>query len=200
MGTQAHPNSSKQERKSLCRLIDSRKLSPEASLHAAQNERLPVRAVIQVLLSDQHAKLSRNYNNNNVNVDWSGSLISGTRSPSGGLLDPPVRCMSKREIASQQVEVKRLKDEVQRLQGQCNSMQLQIERLTEKNKKGLFRWRRLAMPSLKGVNGGTGVVEKNDEADEADDQLGAFDLQTPMDVKTKLVRGRTPPKWRKSMS
>ncbi|KAF3450822.1 hypothetical protein FNV43_RR06911 [Rhamnella rubrinervis] len=188
----AHPNSSKQERKSLCRLIDSRKLSPEASLHAAQNERLPVRAVIQVLLSDQQTKLSRS----NINVDWSGS-VSGTRSPNGGVLEPPVRCLSNREIASQQVEVKRLKDEVMRLQSQCNSMQMQIERLVEKNKKGFFKWRRLAMPSLKGINGSTGVVEKIEEGDEA--ELG-FGRQTPMDLKTKLVRGRTPPKWRKSMS
>ncbi|KAL2332425.1 hypothetical protein Fmac_020006 [Flemingia macrophylla] len=44
----AHPGVSKQERKGLCRLLDSRKLTAEASLHAAQNERLPVRAVIQV--------------------------------------------------------------------------------------------------------------------------------------------------------
>jgi hypothetical protein len=50
---------SKQERKSLCRLIDSKKLTPEASLHAAQNERLPaVRSVIQVLFSEQ-TKLNR---------------------------------------------------------------------------------------------------------------------------------------------
>lgn len=189
---QAHPNSSKQERKSLCGLIDSRKLSPEASLHAAQNERLPVRAVIQVLLSDQQTKLSRS----SINVDWSGS-VSGTRTPNGGLLDPPVRCLSKREIAAQQTEVRRLKDEVMRLQSQCNSMQMQIERLVEKNKKGIFKWRRLAMPSLKGINGSPGVVEKIEEGDEA--ELG-FGRQTPMDLNTKLVRGRMPPKWRKSMS
>ncbi|KAJ1376820.1 NPH3 domain [Sesbania bispinosa] len=54
----AHPSVSKQERKGLCRLIDSRKLTPEASLHAAQNERFPVRGVIQVLLSEQ-SKLNR---------------------------------------------------------------------------------------------------------------------------------------------
>lgn len=189
---QAHPNSSKQDRKSLCRLIDSRKLSPEASLHAAQNERLPVRAVIQVLLSDQQTKLSRS----NINMDWSGS-VSGTFSPKGGVLEPPVRCLSKREMAAQQMEVRRLKDEVTRLQSHCNSMQMQIERLVEKNKKGFFKWRRLAMPSLKVINGSTDVVEKIEEGDEA--ELGSG-RQTPGDLKTKLVRGRTPSKWRKSMS
>ena len=40
---QAHPRASKEERRSLCRLIDARKLSPEAAAHAVQNDRLPVR-------------------------------------------------------------------------------------------------------------------------------------------------------------
>ncbi|KAI3833569.1 hypothetical protein MKX03_004466 [Papaver bracteatum] len=42
------PNLSKQERKTLCRLMDNQKLSPEASYHAAQNERLPVRDVTRL--------------------------------------------------------------------------------------------------------------------------------------------------------
>jgi hypothetical protein len=47
---QAHPNTSKVE-KSLCRLIDARKLTAEAAAHAVQNDRLPVRLVMQVLFS-----------------------------------------------------------------------------------------------------------------------------------------------------
>ncbi|WOL19368.1 hypothetical protein Cni_G28166 [Canna indica] len=44
-----HPNLTKAEKKSICRLMDVKKLSTEASLHAAQNERLPLRVVVQVL-------------------------------------------------------------------------------------------------------------------------------------------------------
>ncbi|XP_059456836.1 coleoptile phototropism protein 1 [Corylus avellana] len=178
----AHPAASKQERKSLCRLIDSRKLSPEASLHAAQNERLPVRAVIQVLFSEQN-KLNRH-------IDWSGSF-SGTRSPGIGL-DSSARCHSRREMTANQMEIRRLKEDVVRLQSQCNSMQVQIERLVGK-KKGFFKWKKFGLPSFKGVD----VIHKIEEVDEESE----FGKETPLGIKTKLVRGKTPPpKWRKSMS
>ncbi|EXB80176.1 Coleoptile phototropism protein 1 [Morus notabilis] len=195
----AHPSASKHERKSLCRLIDSRKLSPEASLHAAQNERLPVRAVIQVLFSEQ-SKLSRNIN------DWSGSF-SGTRSPNLGL-EP--RCMSKREMSVQQMEIRRLKEDVLRLQSQCNNMQVQMERMQEKKQGGgyFFKWRRFGLlPSFKSGTAVSVVGNKIDEShDEGDNDhehhhVVGFERQAPMmNMKTKLVRGRTPPKWRRSMS
>ncbi|KAL8223875.1 hypothetical protein R6Q57_019350 [Mikania cordata] len=41
------------ERRRLCRLMDCQKLSMDACTHAAQNERLPVRVSIQVILSEQ---------------------------------------------------------------------------------------------------------------------------------------------------
>lgn len=48
-----HPGVSKSERKKLCRLLDCKKLSMEACMHAAQNERLPLRTVVQVLFFEQ---------------------------------------------------------------------------------------------------------------------------------------------------
>ncbi|KAL8168332.1 hypothetical protein V2J09_009831 [Rumex salicifolius] len=48
-----HPGISKSERKRICRLMDCRKLSAEASTHAVQNERLPLRVVVQVLFFEQ---------------------------------------------------------------------------------------------------------------------------------------------------
>ena len=72
-------------------------------------------------------------------------------------------------------------------------MQVQIERLVGK-KKGFFKWKKFGLPSLiKGVD----VIQKIEEVDE-DSGLGR---ETPLDIKTKLMRGKTPPpKWRKSMS
>lgn len=177
---QAHPGVSKKERKSLSRLMDSRKLSPEASLHAAQNERLPVRAVIQVLFSEQ-TKLTRQF-------DWSGTF-SASRSPNFGLLEPPARCQSKREMTAQQMEIKRLRDDVLRLQSQCISMQGQIERMSEKKNKGFFfRWKKSGSGFR---SGGGGVVDEGE---------GVYGRQTPVaGVKSKLVQGTTP-KWRKSVS
>ncbi|XP_044470358.1 LOW QUALITY PROTEIN: BTB/POZ domain-containing protein NPY4-like [Mangifera indica] len=48
-----HPGISKSERKRICRLMDCRKLSAEACMHVVQNERLPLRVVVQVLFFEQ---------------------------------------------------------------------------------------------------------------------------------------------------
>ncbi|KAF2294697.1 hypothetical protein GH714_015586 [Hevea brasiliensis] len=48
-----HPGISKSERKRICRLMDCRKLSVDACMHAVQNERLPLRVVVQVLFFEQ---------------------------------------------------------------------------------------------------------------------------------------------------
>lgn len=96
-------------------------------------------------------------------------------------------------MTGQQREIRRLKEDVLRLQSQCSSMQLQIERLVEK-KKGFFKWKKFGMPSL--TKGGVNVVQKIEEVEEEVE----FGRETPMDIKTKLVKGKTPPKWRKSMS
>ncbi|KAF6167248.1 hypothetical protein GIB67_043109 [Kingdonia uniflora] len=181
-----HSDVSKSERKSLCRLIDSRKLSSEASVHATQNERLPIRAIIQVLFSE-YTKLNR--------PSDLASSFSSTRS-SKNLLEVPERCLSKREVKAQQSETRKLREEVVRLQCQCNSMQAQIDRLMEK-KKSFFRWPKLGVSVLRpfsmidtieaGVEGG-GVGEVG------------YGPRTPKDIKGKMVQGRMTPKWRKSVS
>lgn len=48
-----HSTLTEHERKRLCRIMDCQKLSVDACLHAAQNERLPVRNVLQVLFCEQ---------------------------------------------------------------------------------------------------------------------------------------------------
>ncbi|XP_039052273.1 LOW QUALITY PROTEIN: BTB/POZ domain-containing protein NPY1-like [Hibiscus syriacus] len=44
-----HPSLTKAERKKLCGLMDVKKFTMDASMHAAQNDRLPLRVVVQVL-------------------------------------------------------------------------------------------------------------------------------------------------------
>ncbi|XP_057968981.1 root phototropism protein 3-like [Malania oleifera] len=198
----AHPAVLKHERKSMCKLIDSRKLSPEASLHAAQNERLPVRAVIQVLFSEQ-TKL-------NQHIEWSGSF-SGLRSPNPtiGLERFPVRCLSKREATTgQHMEIKRLREDVLRLQRECNIMQGQIERLQHAEKKKgffFFSWRKLIglnPNSLKTSNNGGSSLGDQRINEEGSEEEG-FGRQTPMGMMKKklMVRGTgTPYRWRNSTS
>ncbi|CAN1191245.1 BTB/POZ domain-containing protein SR1IP1 [Linum perenne] len=49
----AHPALSDLERKKVCSVMDCQKLSREACAHAAQNDRLPVQTVVQVLYYEQ---------------------------------------------------------------------------------------------------------------------------------------------------
>ncbi|XP_031479371.1 BTB/POZ domain-containing protein NPY3-like isoform X1 [Nymphaea colorata] len=48
-----HPGITKSEKKRICKLMDCRKLSIDACAHATQNERLPLRVVVQVLFFEQ---------------------------------------------------------------------------------------------------------------------------------------------------
>ncbi|XP_010255028.1 PREDICTED: BTB/POZ domain-containing protein At5g66560-like [Nelumbo nucifera] len=49
----AHPWITEEEREKICGVMDCQKLTLEACTHAAQNERLPLRAVVQVLFFEQ---------------------------------------------------------------------------------------------------------------------------------------------------
>ncbi|KAL4571914.1 hypothetical protein LXL04_018681 [Taraxacum kok-saghyz] len=49
----AHQSLSEFDKKKLCKLIDFNKLSPEAGAHAAQNDRLPLPSIVQVLYIEQ---------------------------------------------------------------------------------------------------------------------------------------------------
>ncbi|KAJ9549777.1 hypothetical protein OSB04_022320 [Centaurea solstitialis] len=49
----SHPDLDKSERKHLCRSLNCKKLTMEACVHAAQNELLPLRVVVQVLFFEQ---------------------------------------------------------------------------------------------------------------------------------------------------
>ncbi|VVB05104.1 unnamed protein product [Arabis nemorensis] len=51
----AHPNISEVEKKKVCSLMDCQKLSQEASAHAAQNDRLHVQTIVQVLHYEQQS-------------------------------------------------------------------------------------------------------------------------------------------------
>ncbi|KAC9203419.1 hypothetical protein R6Q59_022807 [Mikania micrantha] len=53
MYLKVHPGITKSERKRICRLMDCKKLSVDACAHAVQNERLPLRVVVQVLFFEQ---------------------------------------------------------------------------------------------------------------------------------------------------
>lgn len=71
----AHPWLSETEREKICGIMDCQKLTLEACTHAAQNERLPLRAVVQVLFFEQLQ----------LRQAIAGSLIAAEGMPSGHL-------------------------------------------------------------------------------------------------------------------
>ncbi|XP_040375938.1 coleoptile phototropism protein 1-like [Oryza brachyantha] len=182
----AHPSTSKEERKSLCRLIDARKLTAEAAAHAVQNDRLPVRTVLQVLFSE-HGKLNRL-------AELSGGGASfGAPSPAFDL--PGARCPSKREMLAQHHEVRRLREDFARLQVQCGALQAQVDRLsTERRRRGgggggFFKWSTFWFG---GMSADVARVE---------DSESGMERRTPVSGKKGRAATATPtPKWRKSMS
>lgn len=92
---QEHPGISKGDRKRICKLMDCRKLSVDACLHAVQNERLPLRVVVQVLYFEQVRSAASSgtstpdipKGNRDLNNGSNGSSRSGTTNPEDEL-DP----------------------------------------------------------------------------------------------------------------
>lgn len=116
--------------------------------------------------------------------------MSGTRSPVPIGPELSARCFSKRETGLQHMEIKKLKEEVLRLQSQCMAMERQIEKLSEKKRGSYFSWKKLGISAFKANR----IAEM-----EEDSQIGVG-LKSPYGVvKAKAVRGRTPSR-RKSLS
>jgi len=124
---QAHPRASKEERRSLCRLIDARKLSAEAAAHAVQNDRLPVRCVVQVLFLSEHGGRGGARLSHHRLAEWTGGSFRDLQQirspapaldlPSAAVVATGARCPSKREVvAAQHHELRRLREDVARLQ------------------------------------------------------------------------------------
>ncbi|KAK1268933.1 BTB/POZ domain-containing protein NPY1 [Acorus gramineus] len=74
-----HPDLTKVDKKKLCSLMDVKKLSPEACMHAAQNDRLPLRVVVQVLFFEQvRAAAGRGLSAPPNNISHDGSTTTNT--------------------------------------------------------------------------------------------------------------------------
>ncbi|KAD1657702.1 hypothetical protein E3N88_42488 [Mikania micrantha] len=126
-------------------------------------------------------------------INWSRP-ISNPKSPNLGL-DLTARCNSSRDIITlQQMEIKQLKEHVNKLDRQCHLMQSQIDKLLEK-KKGFFSWRKLATSTTLGV---VSVEVADGRGGGKGYDSGSIGKQTP--VKGKQGRSKTPKPWRQSTS
>ncbi|KMT16927.1 hypothetical protein BVRB_2g043970 [Beta vulgaris subsp. vulgaris] len=68
-----HPDLTKAEKKQICGLMDVKKFTMDASMHAAQNERLPLRLVVQVLYFEQMRSASTTQTLNRTSNNTSSS-------------------------------------------------------------------------------------------------------------------------------
>lgn len=76
---QEHPSLTKADRKRICGLMDVKKLTTAASMHAAQNDRLPLRVVVQVLFFEQvraSAAAARPANNHLTRVSSRSATVN----------------------------------------------------------------------------------------------------------------------------
>ncbi|XP_073293926.1 BTB/POZ domain-containing protein At5g66560-like isoform X1 [Primulina huaijiensis] len=81
----AHPWLSEAEREKICGVLDYQKLTLEACTHAAQNERLPLRAVVQVLFFEQLQLRHAIAGTNHITADAGTSAeLSRPSSENGG--------------------------------------------------------------------------------------------------------------------
>ncbi|KAJ6370310.1 hypothetical protein OIU76_028561 [Salix suchowensis] len=138
----AHPTMSEHERKRLCRVMDSQKLSIDARMHAAQNERLPLRVVVQVIFSEQ-VKISNALANNSLKetgetqyqpvISNRKTLLEGTpQSFQEGW------AAAKKDINSLKFELDTFKAKYLELQNDMDILQRQFDKLT--NKKQTSAW------------------------------------------------------------
>ncbi|KAK1424121.1 hypothetical protein QVD17_19436 [Tagetes erecta] len=75
-----HPQTSKEEKKHLCSILDCQKLSAEARAHAVKNERLPLRTVVQVLFFEHEKQGSKSTGREQIHqsaIQTQGKEITG---------------------------------------------------------------------------------------------------------------------------
>lgn len=125
---QAHPWLTESEKEQLCRLLDFQKLSLEASTHAAQNERLPLRVLVQVIFFEQLRFRTSISGRSSTSEILEHSQDLGLKS---GLLSLDGSMRTEPELITN-VDVRKRVFELQR---ECMSMRQELEKLTIKTKK-----------------------------------------------------------------
>eukprot|EP01018_Ginkgo_biloba_P031381 Gb_04506 [translate_table: standard] len=132
----AHPWLIDSEREQLCRLMDCQKLSLEACTHAAQNERLPLRVVVQVLFFEQlqlRTSIAGCFLVSD-NLDTSRPLRHNIPISNEGAIPPSALrgegwANAVRENQVLKVGMDNMRLRVSELEKECSSMRQEIEKL-----------------------------------------------------------------------
>ncbi|OIW17888.1 hypothetical protein TanjilG_19857 [Lupinus angustifolius] len=117
-----HPSLTDHDRRRLCKLMNCEKLSLDACMHAAQNERLPLRTVVQVLFSE-HVKMrtamqEKEPAQSGINYEQDGGQTSATTM----------------DIKTLKTELEKVKSDMLELQNDYFELQKEYEKLSNKPK------------------------------------------------------------------
>ncbi|XP_026437863.1 BTB/POZ domain-containing protein DOT3-like [Papaver somniferum] len=118
----SHPDLMEHDKRRLCKVMNNEKLSLDACLHAAQNERLPLRTVMQVLLSEQ-VKMRAAINTKEMILPTGSAIEHGNN-----LL------YTNKEIKDIKAELDMVKTKMSELQNDYYDLQQEFEKLSNKQK------------------------------------------------------------------
>lgn len=146
----AHPTLSEHERKRLCRVMDCQKLSVDACMHAAQNERLPLRVVVQVLFSEQ-VKISNAIANISLK-DAGESHYQPLVSHHKSLLEATPQSFqegwtaAKKDINTLKFELETVKTKYVELQNDMDNLQRQFDKIAKPKQASAWTagWKKLS--------------------------------------------------------
>ncbi|XP_073153188.1 BTB/POZ domain-containing protein At5g03250-like [Henckelia pumila] len=138
----AHPWLTDSEREQICRLMNCQKLSLEASTHAAQNERLPLRVIVQVLFFEQlrlRTSISGWFfvSDNLDNSQNPSSVVSASKN--GGFHQ---RVVSRGRVSCAEDMKERISD----LEKECQSMREEFHNLVKAKRGWSFFCKRRSHP------------------------------------------------------
>lgn len=136
----AHPHLSESEKEELCRVMDCQKLSLEACTHAAQNERLPLRVIVQVLFFEQLQLRSSIAECLMISENLEGGsrqlgLPTSSEQHRGGVGWP----LAARENQALREGMDGMKQRVAELEKECSTMREEIARLGRSRSAGKSR-------------------------------------------------------------
>ncbi|XP_010027852.2 BTB/POZ domain-containing protein DOT3 isoform X1 [Eucalyptus grandis] len=122
----SHPTLSEHDRRRLCKIMNCAKLSLDACNHAAQNERLPMRTVMQVLFSEQ--------------LKMREAVQGKEQEQSGNNSEQEENQPSTEiEIKILRAELENVKAKMAELQNDYNELQQEYDKLNNKQRNG-YPW------------------------------------------------------------
>ncbi|GJM96748.1 hypothetical protein PR202_ga13611 [Eleusine coracana subsp. coracana] len=128
----AHPGLTEEEKEKVSGVVDGRKLTLEACTHAAQNERLPLRAVVQVLFFEQ-LQLRRAIARTIMANEDGGEEGGGGHNSDGGSGTWRVAGRGNQML---RLDMDSMRSRVQELERECTSMRKAIEKMDRRGGGG----------------------------------------------------------------